>query len=167
MPKPIPVNELGSYQFQTPEWVCKLMVSRLDHRVITICEPTPGEGNLLTQIKKTNKGVLYPPDNYWRWEHSYTIDAFVMNPPFSPATEAYRFLYDAMEKASVQIIALMPWWVIINSQKRTEAIYEWGLREVIHLPRSVFPGTRIQTCILDMVRGYTGKILFTLGGINA
>jgi type I restriction-modification system DNA methylase subunit len=84
------------------------------------------------------------------------FDAVVMNPPFTPMERGYRILYAVMEMSNV-VIALMPWLTLINSKRRTKDIETFGLKEVIHLPRDVFPGSRVQTCILNMQKGYTGK----------
>jgi hypothetical protein len=78
-----------------------------------------------------------------------------MNPPFTPMGVGYRILFSVMELTDV-IIAVMPWFTIINSVKRTNVIRQYGLKAVTHLPRSAFKGTRVQTCILEMIRGYSG-----------
>ena len=61
---------------------------------------------------------------------------------------------------SDNIIALMPWLTMINGQKRTSDIIEFGLVSITHLPRSIFNGARVQTCILQMSKGYNGKTEF-------
>jgi len=48
----------------------------------------------------------------------------------------------------------MPWLTIINSQKRTEKINNYGLKSVTHLPRKTFPCSRVQCCILEMEKYY-------------
>ena len=50
------------------------------------------------------------------------------------------------------IIALMPYLAIINGEKRTNDIMNFGLKSITHLPRSTFKGSRVQTCILEMQR---------------
>ena len=82
-------------------------------------------------------------------------------PPFSPMKEGYEILNVCMEMSNT-IIALMPWLTIINSERRTKKILDFGLHSVTHLPRTAFPGSRVQTCILDMQRGVSGdtKLLF-------
>ena len=37
--------------FQTPEWLCKLMVGMLPAHCETILEPTPGKGNLVDALR--------------------------------------------------------------------------------------------------------------------
>ena len=82
-----------------------------------------------------------------------------MNPPFSPMKQGYVILEKCMGMSDV-IIALMPWLVLINSERRTKMLREWGLVSVTHLPRSVFKGARVQCCILEMVKGYANKTEF-------
>lgn len=61
---------------------------------------------------------------------------------------------------SDNIIALMPYLCIINGEKRTQDIMDYGLKSITHLPRSTFKGSRVQTCILEMQRGYKGQTIF-------
>ena len=61
---------------------------------------------------------------------------------------------------SDNIIALMPWLVLINGNKRTTDIMNFGLISITHLPRKVFNGARVQTCIMEMKKGYKGKTTF-------
>jgi len=66
----------------------------------------------------------------------------------------------ACMEMSDNIIALMPWLTMINGQKRTSDIIDFGLVSITHLPRSIFNGARVQTCILQMSKGYKGKTEF-------
>lgn len=84
-----------------------------------------------------------------------------MNPPFTPMKTGYEILYRCMEMSN-NIIALMPWLTLINSEKRTAKIFEYGLISVTHLPRNVFPGSRVQTCILQMQKFYNKETRFHL-----
>lgn len=137
--------------FQTPEPICEYMVNFLPLGVLTVLEPTPGKGNLVRALH--NYHVTAPKEFS---EISGYFDAVVMNPPFSPMQEGYRILYSVMKMSDI-IIALMPWLTIINSKRRTHDILDYGLQSITHLPRSVFPGARVQTCILEMCKGYIGK----------
>lgn len=141
--------------FQTPLDVCDYMVSLVPSGVQTILEPTPGEGNLVGQLKRDY--IVVSPDEFW--SVSGYFDAVVMNPPFSPMDVGYKIFYRVMEMTNV-IIALMPWLILINSSKRALDIHNFGLVSVTHLPRAVFNGSRVQTCILKMVRGYQGQTEF-------
>lgn len=139
--------------FQTPPVVCQYMVSLLPAGVSTVLEPTPGEGNLVRALQAKGYQVTAPSEF---WDVSGRWDAVVMNPPFTPMEEGYRILYAVMEMSDI-IIALMPWLTLINSEKRTDDIEGFGLKGVTHLPRSAFKGSRVQTCILEMQKGFTGE----------
>ena len=54
----------------------------------------------------------------------------------------------------------MPWYILINSSRRIGKMKSFGLISITNLPRSTFPGTRVQTCILDLKKGYQGKTEF-------
>lgn len=126
------------------------MVSLLPAGTSTVLEPTPGEGNL---VRALNGYQVTAPSEFWGVVGRF--DAVVMNPPFTPMEEGYRILYAVMEMSDI-IIALMPWLTLINSEKRTNDIESFGLKGVTHLPRSAFKGSRVQTCILEMHRGFMG-----------
>jgi len=146
--------------FQTQKWVCDLMVKMIPKNVITILEPTPGEGNL---VKALDGYQVTAPSNFW--DVSGNFDAVVMNPPFSPMQQGYKILSTVMGMSDI-IIALMPWLTIINSERRTKGIVDFGLKSVTHLPRNAFAGARVQTCILNMQKGYSGGTSL-LQAINA
>ncbi len=135
--------------FQTPPWVCDFMVGMVPPDTRTVLEPTPGEGNLVRSLSGFN---ITAPDDFWIVNGQW--DCVVMNPPFSPMKVGYKIL-DRCMGMSNHIIALMPWLAIINSEKRTTAIEDFGLRSVTHLPRSVFKGARVQCCVLEMERGFS------------
>ncbi|MFX0183859.1 MAG: hypothetical protein ACFE95_12315 [Candidatus Hodarchaeota archaeon] len=154
--------------FQTPFWCCEYMASLLESNIHTILEPTPGKGNLVKILNKHFPQVLTPQGNFWdliNSEHygSASWDAVVMNPPATPMQNAYNILYECM-KYTDRIVALMPWLTIINSQKRTKDILDFGLISITHLPRSTFPGSRIQTCVLNMKKNYEKEIKFKVIG---
>jgi len=140
--------------FQTPDWLCREMVSLIPSTARTILEPTPGAGKLVSHL--TGYEVTAPAD-FWTVSGKY--DAVVMNPPFSPMVTGYKILFRCMELSDV-IIAVMPWLTLINSERRTKAIKEWGMKSVTHLPRKAFAGARVQCCILFMVKEYTGRTEF-------
>jgi hypothetical protein len=142
--------------FQTPDYICEYMVGILPQGNKTILEPTPGEGNLVKALKEKSFNVIAPEDF---WEISGRFDAIVMNPPFSPMETGYKILYKCMEMSDT-VIALMPWLTIINSEKRIKKIMDFGLVSITHLPRSVFKGSRVQTCILTMLKHYGGQTSF-------
>jgi len=140
--------------FQTNPVICKYMVGLLPSGVVSVLEPTPGVGNL---VRALNGYQVTAPSDFFQVVGSF--DAVVMNPPFTPMELGYRILYQTMQMTDI-IIALMPWLTIINSQKRTDDIKAYGLKSVTHLPRLAFPGSRVQTCILELRRGYCADPLF-------
>ena len=138
--------------FQTPLWVCKYMADSIIGNNLNILEPTPGAGNLVNELKSRGHNVRAPKDFYNEVYIEALFPKFeyvVMNPPFTPMDVGYKILYDCMELSN-NIIALMPWLTIINSQKRTRTLLEFGLESITHLPRNAFPGSRVQTCILQL-----------------
>lgn len=139
--------------FQTPESVCLYMASFLPNNAGSILEPTPGEGNLVRACQ--SKGIVTAPSDFFTLPEDSKYDWIVMNPPFTPMAQGYKILYRCMNMSD-NIIALMPWLVLINGSKRTKDIFDFGLVSVTHLPRKIFDGSRVQTCILQMKRGYKG-----------
>jgi len=151
---------INKIDFQTPEWVCDFMVTSIHGYPDKILEPTPGNGNLICSIKKhhPNAQILTPDGDFMEMDIC-NVDFVIANPPFTPMTLGYKML-DRFFEFSGNVIALMPWLTIINSEKRLERLKNSGLREIIHLPRSAFKGSRVQTCILMFTKGYRGEILF-------
>jgi hypothetical protein len=138
--------------FQTPPIVCNYMVSLMPFGWCgTILEPHPGSGNLVKVLNP--KGTVI---TYERFEnipaHSW-YDWIVMNPPFTPMKEGYRYLLECMNMTD-NLIVLLPWLVIINSDIRLKEMMHFGLVSITCLPRKAFPRSRIQTCIVKMERGY-------------
>ena len=142
--------------FQTPEIICKYMSSFLPKNAGIILEPTKGEGNLVKVLEP--HGNVQAPNDFFKMDKQI-FDWIVMNPPFSPMKLGYQILYECMEMSD-NIIALMPWLTMINSAKRTDKIMNFGLISITHLPRNIFKGSRVQTCILEMKRGFDGDSLF-------
>ena len=146
-----------STDFQTPLEVCEYMASFLPDNAGDILEPTKGVGNLVSVLEK--KGNVIAPDGNFFDMEKRKYNCVVMNPPFSPMKKGYDILYECMEMSD-NIIALMPWLVLINGNKRTTDIMNFGLISITHLPRKVFNGARVQTCIMEMKKGYKGKTTF-------
>jgi len=146
--------------FQTPLNIAMYMVGiTYAPKGGMILEPTPGDGNIVRAIKSYGLNPIVPDDDFWKMQHIQKYDCIVMNPPFSPMKEGYKFLYRCMELSN-EIVALMPWLVIINGEKRTKDIIEYGLQSITHLPRSIFKGSRVQCCILHMVKNWNEEIIF-------
>ena len=145
--------------FQTPPVVAKYMASLMPDHCGTILEPTPGSGNLVRAV--TGKGEITAPGNFENLPRDSRYDWAIMNPPFTPMKEGYRYLKAVMEMSD-NIIALLPWFILINSDKRIREIKSFGMVSVTSLPRKAFPSSRIQTCILHLRKGYEGETLFTI-----
>lgn len=142
--------------FQTPENVCLYMASFLPQNAGYILEPTAGVGNLARAC--STHGTVVAPEDFFSMKRS-RFDWIVMNPPFTPMSVGYKILYECMEMSD-NIIALMPWLTLINGAKRTKDIMDFGLVSITHLPRKIFDGSRVQTCILEMKKDYKGKTEF-------
>lgn len=162
------------FDFQTPVPVANYMVSLLPDWVKTVCEPTPGKGNIENALRAKGYEVTAPKD-YFLLKRSQKFDAFVMNPPFSHKftfTEnapdsinekgmrmGYWFLTDAMKRTN-NVIALMPWFTISDSDVRLRMLKRYGLKSLTALPRKTFEWARIQTVIIELERGYKGQTIF-------
>lgn len=146
--------------FQTPPKICDYMVNMIPFiSNCSILEPTPGQGNIVKFLEKYNFDNIIAPDNFWDLSKNNRYDYVIMNPPFSPMKTGYEILYRCMEMSD-NIIALMPWLTIINGEKRTKDIMNFGLKSITHLPRSIFKGSRVQCCILEMIKGWKHETSF-------
>jgi len=65
----------------------------------------------------------------------------------------YQFLFELMDRSDT-IIALMPWFTISDSDVRMRKLLSYGLKSVTLLPRRTFQYARIQTCVLELKKGY-------------
>jgi len=147
--------------FQTKPEICEYMVGLLHDTDLCVLEPTPGEGNLVKALKAAGHHVT-APKYFYDLPQSY-YHAVVMNPPFTPMKEGYRILQACLALAPI-VIALMPWLTVINSERRSQMLYHYGIRSITHLPRSAFPGTRVQTCILHLHKDWCNPIMFHFYG---
>lgn len=158
-PGDMKTEERNNSDFQTPGYLCDYMASFLPGNPCFVCEPTKGAGNLVQAIRASGHPNIFAPDDIFRDVDMYDrFDWVVMNPPFTPMKVGYEILDIMMEKSD-NIIALMPWLTLINSQKRTDKLKEFGLKKVIHLPRKVFNGSRVQTCLILLNHGYSEATL--------
>lgn len=161
--------------FQTPPAVAKYMVSLLPNGIKTVLEPTPGIGNIVQELKlkfNENDTKIYEPENYFDLKKS-KYDAIVMNPPFSSKYAfgipenyivngmrfGYQILVECMEMSDI-IIAIMPWFTISDSDVRLRFIKKFGLKSITALPRKTFQYARIQTCVLELNKGFSKKTEF-------
>ena len=160
-------------EFQTPLPVVEYMCSLVPDGSKKILEPTPGDGNIVRELRNRNFNVTAPADFFALAPGRF--DCVVMNPPFSPASGfnlpagfensglklGYHILYECMERSGC-VIALMPWFTIVDSDVRTKQLMDWGLRSVTSLPRKTFQYTRIQTVVLELQQGWRKKTEFKL-----
>lgn len=144
-------------QFQTPMIVANYMADMLPDDCGIILEPTPGIGNLVRAA--SYKGTVMFPERFEDLVKGARYNFAIMNPPFTPMKEGYRYLTEVMEMTD-NIIALLPWFIIINSQKRLDHIKSFGLVSITNIPRKTFPGSRIQCCILELKKGYKKDTIF-------
>jgi len=139
-------------EFQTPDWVCDLMVNMIpitDNPKV-ILEPTPGEGNLVRAIQRRfSQCRILAPNDIYLFHPKEKIDWTVSNPPFTPMSLGFSLL-QRMKIWCDNIVILLPWLLLINSEERTDWFLRAGLSEVIHLPRSVFGSSRVQACVMKM-----------------
>jgi len=149
--------------FQTPEWVCDIMVSLIDGDPKAILEPTPGQGNMVKSIRKRfhKPHICSPACDFLIFSTHIPFDYVIANPPFTPMRLGYQML-EHMFDFSTEVITIMPWLTIINSEKRSKWLVDRGLQKIIHLPRRAFKGSRVQTCILKFTKDYEGDIIFKL-----
>lgn len=147
--------------FQTPKDVADYMASLIWHHSQTFLEPTPGAGNLVKALMDIGKDCIEAPTgDYWKFIHSISkYDTIIMNPPFTPMSNCIRFVDEAM-KRSDEVIALLPWLYLINSDIRMKKIMDFGLKSVTYLPRNTFPSCRVQVCIIHMNKRHKGGTEF-------
>lgn len=165
--------------FQTPVEVCKYMVSMVPDGVKRVLEPTPGIGNLVSVLESAGYEVEAPED-YFNYKKD-AIECIVMNPPFSSKYAygvpdhisesgmrlGYYILTECM-KISNHIIALMPWFTLSDSDIRLRYIKSYGIKSITALPRKTFKYARIQTCIIELEKDFSGETVFKVfeGEIN-
>lgn len=156
----------NTIDFQTHPEIAEYMAAMVNYSPDSLyLEPTSGKGNIVKALDQ--RGVhAEAPNNFWELlryragrDHLPKYHYTIMNPPFTPMTEGYEYL-DKVMGISENIIALMPWLTMINSDKRTKAIMGYGLKSITHLPRNAFKGSRVQCCILEMIGGHKGPIDF-------
>lgn len=164
------VNNPQPTDFQTPPEVCRYMVDMIPQHAITVLEPTPGQGNLVSALDGFR---VTAPDNFFELYAPDKYDAIVMNPPFSlkhafgvpPEIEkpgmrlGYHILAECM-KRSDSVIALMPWFTVTDLDVRLREMKAFGLKSITALPRKTFSYSRIQTCIFEMRKGWKKETLF-------
>lgn len=163
---------MNAQDFQTPLPVAKYMQSLIPIGTKTLLEPTPGIGNLIYGLN--GKYEITAAIDFFRLERE-KYDCVIMNPPFT-SNEAILdraprevkkltgskigtwFLYE-MLTWSDNVIALMPWYTVINSEKRTQKLIDFGLISIANLSRRWF-NTRVQPCVLQLKKGWNKQTVF-------
>lgn len=156
--------------FQTPENVAKYMVSLIPKAANTVLEPTPGNGNI---VKLLSGYKVTAPEDYWQLDKNLRFDTIIGNIPFSSKTfyncpaeyegKGMIVAYDQLKVLmgmSDRLIMLMPWFTISDSDVRLRALKSYGLISVTALPRKTFQYARIQTCVLELWKGFNGPTEF-------
>lgn len=163
------ISEKHKTDFQTPLEVCRYMCSLIPEGAKTVLEPTAGNGNMLKYLSRYH---VTAPENFFELDKQ-EFDCVVMNPPFSakyahgvPAglekhgmRLGYHILTECM-KLSNNIIALMPWFTISDSDVRLRYLKRFGMKSITALPRKTFQYARIQTCVMELENGYCGRTEF-------
>lgn len=152
--------------FQTPPLLCDYVVGLLPDSVRTVLEPFPGIGNMVTALKKGERFQIDAPENYFALEPK-RYDAIVMNPPFSETTfenlpeslrgsgmrAGYAVFFECLQKTDI-CLAIMPTFVMLDSDKRMRNMLDFGMKSVTFLPRRTFGFIRVQTAVFEMVKGW-------------
>lgn len=170
-----PLNSNIDVQFQTPISVCKYMASMVPEYAHRILEPTPGIGNLVRVLEMENKYDITAPDDFFLLDQKSKFDCIIMNPPFSTKSAkmenapaqidlkgmkvGYYILTECMRRSN-NVIALMPWYTLSDSDVRMRFLKKWGIKSITALPRKTFEYTRIQTMVLELVKGWKEETLF-------
>ncbi len=161
--------------FQTPISVCNYMVDMIPENSVKILEPTPGLGNIVNTLKAKNRYQIVTADDFFLLNKTDRYDCIVMNPPFSSKSAfiknvpegvdvtgmklGYYILTECM-KMSNNIIALMPWLTIADSDVRLRYLKNFGIKSLTTLPRKTFQYARIQTVIIELENGYQEETIF-------
>lgn len=163
-----------SKQFQTPVFAAKYMVSLIPPGIKTVLEPTPGEGRIVRLLKERDYEVTAPKD-FFLLDKNLRFDCIVMNPPFSKETAnlenapasyksknmriGYHIFKDCM-RMSDNIIAIMPWFTLIDSDVRQKQLKGFGIKSVTCLPRRTFEYIRVQTAVIHLAKGWNEPTIF-------
>lgn len=161
--------------FQTPPEICKYMVDMVPDTAIKVFEPTPGLGNIVKALEEKEKYQIETADDFFLFDTTKKFDCIVMNPPFSSKSAymknapegsevlgmklGYYILKTCMQMSD-NVIALMPWYTISDSDVRMRYLRDFGIKSLTPLPRKTFRYARIQTVIIELESGYNGETKF-------
>ncbi len=96
------------HNYQTLPVVADHMAAMVPMDVKTILEPTPGEGNLVKALeRRCAEYEITAPERFEHIPKGSRFDWVVMNPPFTPMKDGYRFLSECMQMGD-NIVALLP-----------------------------------------------------------
>jgi tRNA1(Val) A37 N6-methylase TrmN6 len=151
------------------------MVGMIPKHCKTVFEPTPGLGNIVDVLRSKNRFEIETPTDFFLADKSKNYDVIIMNPPFSSHTTfldnapkdidlrglkvGYHILSECM-KMSDYVIALMPWFTIADSDVRLKNFKSFGIKSITPLPRKTFQYARIQTVVIELVKGYKKETIF-------
>lgn len=161
--------------FQTPVSVCNYMVNMIPENAVKVLEPTPGLGNIVNALTHKNKYDISVADDFFLLDKSNWFDCVIMNPPFSSKSAfidnapidaevkgmklGYFILKQCMQMSD-NIIALMPWYTISDSDVRMRYLKDFGIKSLTALPRKTFQYARIQTVVIELQKGYQEETIF-------
>ena len=163
------------HNFQTPLNVCGYMVDLVPPAAVTILEPTPGLGNIVKTLEQFPQYKVTKGDDFFLLDTTQRFDCVVMNPPFTSKSAhianaphgaeskgmklGYYILLECM-KMSDSVIALMPWFTLADSDVRMRYLKGWGIKSITALPRKTFEFARIQTCVIELRKGWKPETIF-------
>lgn len=162
--------------FQTPPEVANYMASLIPVNSKTVLEPTPGLGNLV-RAAEARGFTVYGPLDFFLLKKTDRYDCIIMNPPFSSRFAflenapddfkhsgmklGYKILFHCLNQCD-SVIALMPWFLLTDSDKRVRSLKDFGLVSLTALPRKTFQYARIQTVVLELRRGFAGDTVYKI-----
>lgn len=165
--------------FQTPPEVAKYMAEMIELPNKLGCkvfEPTPGLGNLMMAVRERflYVEIEYPEGDFFL-HTKQKYDCIIMNPPFTsksafmenaPAEAecrgmkvGYYILKQCMEMSD-NVIALMPWYTIADSDVRLRYLKAYGIKSITALPRKTFEYVRVQVVVIELVKGWKEETVF-------
>lgn len=147
------------------------MVSMIPQGTKTVLEPSPGIGNIVSKLGDYK--VTAARDFFLLKKKKF--DCVIMNPPFSSKYAimdnapkelknkgmrvGYYFLTECMKRSN-NLIALMPWFTISDSDVRMRHLKGFGMKSLTALPRKTFEYVRIQTVIFELEKDYQEETIF-------
>lgn len=162
-------------EFQTPREVARYMTSLVPPEARTILEPTPGIGNIIRELRRAGYTDITAPADFFLLDRKKRYDAIVMNPPFAHKYAimdnapdrfkvkgmrlGYQMLIECMQRSD-NVIALMPWFTLSDSDVRLRALKRWGIKSLTALPRKTFEYARIQTVVIELKKNWHAPTVF-------